>query len=140
MSLYQMMHGVNPAAFFILPMLDKHPDEYPRFRDCFVKDKNIQVLTRTGGGNREEYFEANEDMKTEHYITDYDNPEDCTYAYWEFKVPEQWQADFDLIITDRLSQVSRAYVAQLKKVFPKLDAKFCELFPEPIEKSGENCV
>ena len=43
MSLYNMLHGVNPSTFFILPMLgEKHPDEYPRFRDCFIgDDKNI---------------------------------------------------------------------------------------------------
>ena len=31
-----MINGVQPATFFLLPMLGKHPDEYPRFRDCFV--------------------------------------------------------------------------------------------------------
>jgi hypothetical protein len=37
MSLYNMMNGANPATFFILPMLgEKHPEQYPRFRDCFV--------------------------------------------------------------------------------------------------------
>ncbi len=41
MSLYNMINGVNPATFFILPMLGKHPDEYPRFRDClWVKMKS----------------------------------------------------------------------------------------------------
>ena len=30
------MNGVNPATFFILPMLGKHPDEFPRFRDCWA--------------------------------------------------------------------------------------------------------
>lgn len=36
MSLYNMINGVNPATFIILPMLGKHPNEYPRFRDCFI--------------------------------------------------------------------------------------------------------
>ena len=32
-----MINGVNPATFFILPMVaEKHPDSYPRFRDCFI--------------------------------------------------------------------------------------------------------
>lgn len=36
-----MINGVNQATFYILPMLGKHPDEYPRFRDCFTgKTKN----------------------------------------------------------------------------------------------------
>jgi len=29
----EIINGANPSTFFILPMLDKHPDEYPRFRD-----------------------------------------------------------------------------------------------------------
>ena len=40
MSLYNMINGVQPAAFFVLPMLGKHPDEYPRFRDCFIGKVN----------------------------------------------------------------------------------------------------
>lgn len=38
MSLYNMLNGVNPCTFLILPMLGKHPDEYPRFRDCFIEE------------------------------------------------------------------------------------------------------
>jgi len=47
------MNGVNPCVFFILPMLGKHPEEYPRFRDCFVVDEEhpeydncIHIYTR----------------------------------------------------------------------------------------------
>lgn len=73
MSLYNMVNGAQPATFFILPMLGRHPDEYPRFRDCFIGRKNtdsetdqfgipvnkhgeeelISVYTRMGGGNRD---------------------------------------------------------------------------------------
>lgn len=64
MSLYNMIHGMNPIAFFVLPMLgDKHPDEWPRFRDVFLKDEEhpeydmfIHVYTRVGGGNRNEGY------------------------------------------------------------------------------------
>ena len=47
MSLYNLMAGVNPAAFFILPMLGRHADEYPRFRDCFVQKRKF-VLSEDG--------------------------------------------------------------------------------------------
>ena len=49
-----MINGVNPATFLFLPMLGKHPDEYPRFRDCFISEDETQkiVFTRVGGGNR----------------------------------------------------------------------------------------
>ena len=37
-GLYNLINGVNLATFIILPMLGKHPDEYPRFRDCFIAE------------------------------------------------------------------------------------------------------
>ena len=55
MSLYNMLFGVTPATFFFFFLLGKHPDEYPRFRDCFLNDEylpeydnHIHVYTRTG--------------------------------------------------------------------------------------------
>lgn len=80
MSLYNMICGVNPAAFFILPMLGKHPDEYPRFRDCFVSDDetSIEVLTRVGGGNRG--YGEEELMKHPNFLRTYDWDEDNTYG------------------------------------------------------------
>ena len=70
MSLYNMVNGVKPTTFFVLPMLGKHPDEYPRFRDCFLSDEehpqyddHIHIYTRTGGGNREGYEAENDAMR-----------------------------------------------------------------------------
>jgi len=93
MSLYNLIEGVNPAAFLILPMLGKHADDYPRFRDCFVQKRKfvlskeglpymtmdeenpkwfenerepepvICVLTRMGGGNRECWEDGEEDCE-----------------------------------------------------------------------------
>ena len=102
MSLYNMMQGVNPATFFVLPMLGKHGEAYPRFRDCFIikhnfqykdrlllmlpvdeneKPSKIYVLTRTGGGNRESYRdEINELRKMPEYITDYNTSKDTKFA------------------------------------------------------------
>lgn len=129
MSLYNMVNGVSPATFFILPMLGKHPDEYPRFRDCFLEDEEypkyddcIHVYTRTGGGNREAYEEENEAMMAmPEYITDWDDSSDCTYASWIFKVPEKWISDFNAITSGNLQDVSKEYREQMKAVFPKAD-------------------
>ena len=43
MSMYNMMHGCNQSTFSILPMLGKHPDKYPRFRDCFCSDEDYNA-------------------------------------------------------------------------------------------------
>lgn len=136
MSLYNTLYGASPAVFLILPMLGKHPDAYPRFRDVFVKDAEhpeydgkIQIYTRTGGGNREAYEAENEAMRRiPGFLADFDDSYDCTYASWVFEVPECWKADFDLIIAGRLREVSSEYQAELLRVFPKLADKLKELF------------
>lgn len=139
MSLYNMLNGVKPAAFFILPMLGKHPEEYPRFRDCFIGDEahpeyanHIIVYTRTGGGNRDDYAGSNDAMRAmPGFVADYDDDFDYTYANWVFKVPDRWKADFDKIIDGKLREVSSEYKAELYRVFPKLKDKLDEIFADP---------
>jgi hypothetical protein len=153
MSLYNLINGANPATFFILPMLGKHPDEYPRFRDCFagrannsdtemdqfgiplkknnVTEKVITIYTRTGGGNRESYLEQNNEMQNmPEYLEDYDDDFDSTFAYWIFKVPEKWIPDFDLVINGKLNDTSAEYKNTLKTVYPKLADKFDSIFKD----------
>lgn len=136
MCFYNSINGVNQSTFFILPMLGKHPDEYPRFRDCFLFDEDrpeykghIHIYTRTGGGNREAYEEQNQMMvDMDGYVDDYDDDFDSTYATWVFEVPEKWKADHDALITGNISAVSNEYKEQMKDVFPKLADKFDEMF------------
>ena len=136
MSLYNMIHGVNQATFFILPALGKHAEEYPRFRDCFYGDKDrpeyadhIIVYTRTGGGNREAYEDANDELtEMPTYVADYDDDFDCTFANFVFAVPEEWKADITAIAEGRPLEISDAYFARLCEVYPKLKEKFEEMF------------
>ena len=131
-GLYNMVHGVNPATFLILPMLGKHPDEYPRFRDCFItEDDHILVLTRVGGGNRNDGYGEEELYKDPHFIKTYDADWDCTYGYYEFSVPDEWKADFDAIKNG--AKPSKEYLEQMCKVYPKLADKFREQFKEKDE-------
>jgi len=133
MSLYRMIAGVNPASFFVAPMLGHHPEEtYPRFRDCFIGleaypqyDNHIVIYTRTGGGNRKDYEEGNEFMRSlPEFVTDFDDPHDSTYAYWIFKVPEKWQADYDLIRQNKpLYEFSQEYKNEIYRVFPRVADK-----------------
>ena len=139
MSFYNMMHGFNPCVLFILPMLGKHPDEYPRFRDCFIGDEShpeydnkIIVYTRTGGGNRDDYVDENKALtEMPGYITDYDDDFDSTYASFVFEPPEQWKQDFEHFTQgEGYQKFSKEYVEQIKKIFPKLEEKLNEIFPE----------
>lgn len=143
MSLYNLINGATPATFFVLPMLGKHPDQYPRFRDCFLSDQerpeyndHIHIYTRTGGNNREDYEGSNQEMQSmPGFVADYDDDFDNTYASWIFKVPEKWASDFAKIKSGNIKEISAEYRAELYRVYPNLKEKFDELFApsNPIE-------
>lgn len=121
MSLYNMLMGFNPACVAILPMLGRKENEYPRFRDCYVTDDgNIAVYTRVGGGNRDAGFGEEELYKDENFLTTYDDEYDNTYGTYEFKVPEKWKSDFDLILAGESYNVSKKYIDYVKSFYPKL--------------------
>ena len=121
MSLYNMINGLNSACLFILPMLGRPMDEYPRFRDCFVtEDNNIAVYTRVGGGNRGCGFGEEELYKDKNFITTYDDDFDNTYATYEFAVPDEWREDFDKIMDGKLSETSNQYKNLIIGLYPNL--------------------
>ena len=149
MSFYNLVCGVTHATFFVLPVLGKHPGEYPRFRDCFIGDPEhsgtegkIIVYTRTGGGNREGYAEENAVLtEMDGYLFDYDDDFDSTFANWVFNVPERWRPDVDAFLAGDLKKISPEYVDLLIAVYPKLEEKirktFAEPTPTPPEADGE---
>ncbi len=129
MSLYNMINGVNPATFFILPMLgEKHPETYPRFRDCFIENDEIHVYTRVGGGNRNCKFGEEELQGHPNYIRDFDDEFDSTFATYVFSVPEEFKPDFELIKAGKIKDISDKYKKRLYIVFPKLKDNFDKIF------------
>ena len=129
MNLYNLVNGVNPATFLLLPMLGRHPDEYPRFRDCFLnEDEQIVVLTRVGGNNRNTGFGEEALYKDPNYVKTYDDEFDSTYGYYVFNVPKEWKDDLANILNRK--KPSAKYLDQMCKVFPKLEGKFRELFTQ----------
>jgi hypothetical protein len=144
MSLYNLVNGVKPAVFLVLPMLGKHPDEYPRFRNCFLGDQkhpeyadHIHVFTRTGGPNREDYVRQHEEMRRmEGFVTDYDDDDDNTFASWVFRVPARWQADYDKLKAGDVGNVSAEYQAELRRVYPKLVEMWDKLFSSVSREAG----
>lgn len=133
MSLYNLMNGVNLATFFILPMLGKHPDEYPRFRDCFIGDdeQTIKVFTRVGGGNRHCGFGEEELENHPNFIRTYDDDFDSTYGTYVFSVPDQWKEDFEKVKTGKILFISDEYFNEIIRVYPKLEDKFRNMFHRP---------
>ena len=122
MSLYNMVNGFNPACFFFMPMLGRTQQEYPRFRDCFLTDdgERIAIYTRVGGGNRNCGYGEEALYEDPNFVRTYDDEFDCTYATYEFNVPEKWKADFEKIKKGEFNQVSDEYVTSVKEMFPKL--------------------
>lgn len=122
MSLYNMVNGFNPACVLFMPMLGRTQHEYPRFRDCFISDdkEHIVIYTRVGGGNRDCGYGEEELYKDPNFVKTYDDEYDSTYGYYEFRVPDEWKADFDIMMEGKFTEVSNAYVEQVKKVFPLL--------------------
>lgn len=133
MSLYNMINGVNPATFIFLPMLGKHPDEYPRFRDCFINDGMIEVYTRVGGNNRNSGYGEEELYKHPNFVETYDDDFDNTYGTYVFSVPDEWKDDFNKLMNGE--KPSERYIEQMCKIFPKLEDKFKKLWDN--EKGGE---
>lgn len=121
MSMYNMINGFNPACVFIMPMLGRKQEEWPRFRDCFVTEEgNIAIYTRVGGGNRNCGYNEEKLYEDENFIKTYDDEYDTTYGTYEFKVPDKWKADFDLIVNGSINKVSEDYKSYLMEFFPKL--------------------
>lgn len=132
MSLYNILNGVNPSTFLILPMLGKHLNEYPRFRDCFIEESQIVVLTRVGGNNRDCGFGEYQLYSHPNFVRTYDDDFDNTYGYYVFNVPNEWKDDFNKIVNGE--KPSERYIEQMCKIFPKLEDDFKKLWNNEKEK------
>ena len=128
MSLYNLLNGVNQSTFYILPMLGMHPENIPRFRDCFVEDRTIIVLTRVGGNNRNCGYGEEKLYEHPNFIKTYDSEEDSTYGFYVFSIPEEWEDDFDKLL--RGERPSEKYIDQMCNVYPKLKTKFRDFFKQ----------
>ena len=122
MSLYNALFGFNPACFYLMPMLGRKQDEWPRFRDCFLGENSdtIVIYTRVGGNNRNCDYGEEELYEDPNFIRTWDDEYDSTYGYYEFSVPEKWKTDFDKIVGGHAKDISDEYKAVLYDFFPKL--------------------
>lgn len=95
MSLYNLLHGVNPDTETLLNVLGYTTGDFGRFRNVYVQDGFIIVHTRCGGGNREDYSEVFS-MAEDHpwYSHDQDDDFDSTYADIFFKLPDDQVRSF----------------------------------------------
>lgn len=124
MSLYNALFGTNPIASLLLKILDidqaKGKYKSGRFRDIYLNADGTKIilLTRNGGGNREDYFPENI-KEHPNYLTDYDDSFDSTYAYIEFSVPKQFEEEIKKLATgkepEKLSEKFQRVVEALEE-------------------------
>lgn len=96
MSFYNMLFGMNPYTDLLLAVLGVKKVDVPRFRDVYydAEEGVITIHTRTGGGNRDDYRDENASLtRLPGYRGDSDDEGDCTYANFEFVVPDEWRSD-----------------------------------------------
>lgn len=119
MSLYNCLFGMNKNTDAILGLIGLESDFFARFRDVNLIENGeiVRVLTRTGGFNREEYVDNWQEIyKNSNYITDYDDDFDNTYAYIEFKVPE-----------DKLKEIKALYTGEPDSLEDKFNKSIEEM-------------
>lgn len=141
MSLYNALFGFNNDCVWVMPMLGRQQDEWPRFRDCFVNDDgNIEIYTRVGGGNRGQGYGEEKLYEDPNFLETYDDDFDNTYATYVFKVPDRWKDDFDKIRANKLWETSDEYQTYIREFFPLLNEKgvFDAAFQKPEGENGES--
>jgi hypothetical protein len=134
MSFYNIIKGDKSPSIskFVVDTLDDYCLPYiPRYRDAWI-DKNewdeyeFIVLTRTGGGNREEYEEDNNELaKHPLYLYYNDDDFDSTYAEFHFKVPDNEKPIVELLYskTGKEPSLFDKTQAAIKSIGDSMEAK-----------------
>lgn len=125
MGLYNMIFGTNPMSIVILATLDLSPDDFVRFRDCFVSEGKIAVYTRLGGGNREYYEETIEKLRQHpQFAYDVDDDFDCTYATFYFNFPEEYKEGLSAMDDGTIFNGDKRWTEFLTKLKEEADKKW----------------
>lgn len=127
-GLYNMLFGENENADELLYFLGLNRHMFERYRDCYLNHDGtkITVVTRCGGNNRQD-FDNVFDMMRQHnlYLTDYDDPVDETYCYFQFKVPYEWEERASKLATgEEPLTVGQKFNKEIKEInIPGSDAE-----------------
>jgi hypothetical protein len=126
MSLYNVVFGENEFASPLLVVLGLKREELPRYRDCWWNGKEVVLVTRSGGGNREAYQSINDALTFHaHYLRDEDNSFDSTYAIFYFRMPDEHAHIIPKLVAQVLTPAER-----WKQFFAKLSDPGCSDDPD----------
>lgn len=147
MSFYNMLFGQNVNSDIILALIGLKKTDIERFRDCSLDNENkeITILTRTGGGNRDSY--PNELLVTnENYKYDEDDEYDRTYATYHFSYPKDLEEDIDKFCNMQQEGIPASIINRILSVFnreptenDKYEAAYNKQLKivEQLQKSGD---
>jgi hypothetical protein len=128
MSLYNSLFGQETLAPVLLNALNLSRETVGRYRDCYLAKgedlgMRIIVFTRNGGGNREDYEEVTRYLQAHPlYVRDWDEEYDCTYASYEFRVPESLAKALEKFDEEELMP-QYAPMEKFKAVIEKLNSQ-----------------
>lgn len=137
MSLYDIAVGTHPAMGVLLAALGATDEGkislIPRLRDVYLYPEEIRILTRTGGGNRDEYAVDNDWLRSfDNFLRDWDDEYDSTYAWWAYSWPDAWrpqlqhmletiQEEAPELMPESLRAPFEAAIGRIKKEGPDAD-------------------
>ncbi len=121
MNLDAILNGHNPIVVMVLPMLGRKTRDYPMYESCYITDDaTVAIISRVAGKLRGKGLGEEELCADENFVTTYDMPENDRYAVYEFRVPDEWQDDFQHFLNGEMNDISDEYVELVKCVYPKL--------------------
>ncbi len=121
-TFYNLIAGNHPAQLVLLSALGATDEGkislIPRLRDVYLFPEEIRILTRTGGGNREEYEESNEWLRSfDTFLRDWDDEYDDTYAWWAYSWPDAWRPQLQHMLETIQEEAPELLPASLRPVF-----------------------
>jgi hypothetical protein len=137
MSTYNLIYGATIESFFVIPLLfGKHPNELPRFRNCWIIKNldgyEIKILSRIGkkyfdeGYGEEMYLNHELFLRFENKLITKEFTDD-TYGNYFFKIPNELKEDIVHIFLEKYQLISEENKELIKNIFPKLEKQLSKL-------------
>lgn len=135
MSMYGLVAGSDSNRQRLTDILKLDDYDTGRERDVYVRNLTEQdfdykipkdgtyivLLTRNGGGNREDYQDSFDSLSTHpNYVADWDCDWDCTYAEICFSIPEEHQEEvMKMCVSKDPGQKFDDFIGAMKRAFAK---------------------
>lgn len=115
---------IQPEVLFLLPILGKQPEWYPRFRGVHLEDPSrpewdgkLQIACYVGGVYKADYMDHIEIVrKHPNYIGEYEDA-DANLMFFAFTYDHSFDADIELIKVGNFKSTSKDYQDLCKRIY-----------------------